>query len=88
MNTIVETIVNDSYKVLELLYNNQVTVLNETFCPISQEQMAKELNVTRTTISTLLKKLKENGLIEDYSQSKKYTLTQDGIKCVKTIKKL
>lgn len=61
MNVIVETLVNDSYKLLEF---------------------------TRATISSLLKKLKENGLIEDYSKDKKYKLTSDGIRCVKIIRKL
>lgn len=88
MNLVVETLVNDSYKLLELLYDNQITVLDETFVPIKQEQMAKELNITRSTVSSLLKKLKENGLIEDYSKDKKYKITQQGIKCVKTIRKI
>lgn len=88
MNIIVETLVNDSYKLLEFLYDNQTTVLDETFVPIKQDRMAKELGVTRATISSLLKKLKENGLIEDYSKDKKYKLTPDGIKCVKAIRKI
>ena len=88
MNVIVETLVNDSYKLLEFLYDNQTTVLDETFVPIKQDRMAKELGVTRATISSLLKKLKENGLIEDYSKDKKYKLTSDGIRCVKLIRKL
>lgn len=88
MNVIVETLVNDSYKLLEFLYANQATILDETFVPIKQNKMAKELGVTRATISSLLKKLKENGLIEDYSKDKKYKLTLDGIKCVKAIRKI
>lgn len=87
MNPIGEMILNDSYRLLELLYNNQVNILNETFCPLTQEEMAKELGVTRVTINTNLKKLKEIGLIENY-KNKKYKLTQKGSKCVKIIKKL
>ena len=88
MNVIVETLVNDSYKLLEFLYDNQTTILDETFVPIKQDRMAKELGVTRATISSLLKKLKENGLIEDYRKDKKYKLTSEGIRCVKIIRKL
>ena len=30
-------LLNDSYKVLNILYDNQITINNETYCPLSQD---------------------------------------------------
>ena len=63
INPIINELLNDSYKVLKILYDNQVTINNETYCPLSQETISKELGVTRVTIGNIMKKLKNNNLI-------------------------
>ena len=85
INDITNILLNDSYRLLEFIYKNQITILDETFAPLTQEQMAKHLNLTRATINSNLKKLKDNNLIEKSSCNKKYILTPSGIKFVKTI---
>lgn len=85
INEMTNILLNDSYRLLEFIYKNQITILDETFAPLTQEQMAKHLNLTRATINSNLKKLKDNNLIEKSSCNKKYVLTPEGIKFVKTI---
>ena len=76
-------LVNAAYKLLALLYDNQVTIKGETYCPLSQDEMAESINTTRTTINTYLIKLKELGLLEtNVGKSKKYILTDRAIQIV------
>lgn len=42
-------LVNVSYKLLSLLYKNQITIRGETYCPLSQDDMAEMMNITRAT---------------------------------------
>ena len=84
INTQLDVLVNDCYKVLKILYDNQVTIQNEKYCPLSQEEIAKELGVTRMTISNILKKLKENNLIS-IDDARKYTLKDNAIQIIEQI---
>lgn len=84
INTQLDVLVNDCYKVLKILYDNQVTIQNEKYCPLSQEEIAKELGVTRMTISNILKKLKENNLIS-IDDARKYTVKDNAIQIIEQI---
>lgn len=79
------TLVNNKCRLLEFLYDNQINILNDEYCPLSQKDMANYLKVTRPTINILLKSLRDNELIEDYS-NKKYKLTNNGKKYIIAIK--
>ena len=87
IKTQVNALVNDSYRVLKILYNSQVTINNETYCPLSQEEISKELGVTRVTIGNILKKLKSNNLIE-IVDNRKYKLKDAAIIIIKKIEKI
>lgn len=80
-------LLNDSYKVLNILYDNQITINNETYCPLSQDAISKELGVTRVTIGNIMKKLKNNNLIF-YESSSKYKLSNEAINLIKKIRKI
>ena len=87
INPIINELFNDSYKVLKILYDNQVTINNETYCPLSQEAISKELGVTRVTIGNIMKRLKDKNLII-VEGSRKYILTNEVIKTIKKIQKI
>ena len=87
INPIINELLNDSYKVLKILYDNQVTINNETYCPLSQEAISKELGVTRVTIGNIMKRLKDKNLII-VEGSRKYILTNEAIKTIKKIQKI
>ena len=82
-----EILFSDYYKVLLVLYDNCTTFKGETYCPLSQEEIAKELGVTRLTASNLLKKLKDFGYIS-FDMPRKYVITKKAKNIVKQIKNI
>ena len=80
-----ESLINDNYKVLSLLYDNQITINGETYCNLTQVEMSDMLNVTRMTLSKRLKELKNNNLI--VFEKQKYVLTNRAIQIIETIEK-
>lgn len=81
-----ESLINDNYKVLSLLYDNQITINGETYCNLTQVEMSDMLNVTRMTLSKKLKELKNNNLI--VFEKQKYVLTNRAIQIIETIEKI
>lgn len=82
-------IFSNYYRVLEILFDNQVTANGITFCAITQMEMAKILNCDRMTINPIMKKLQDDSLvIKTTSKTKQYQLTEKAIKLVKQIKKI
>ena len=81
-----ESLINDNYKVLSLLYDNQITINRETYCNLTQVEMSNMLNVTRITLSKKLKELKNNNLI--VFEKQKYVLTNRAIQIIETIEKI
>lgn len=81
-----ESLINDNYKVLSLLYDNQITINGETYCNLTQVEMSNMLNVTRMTLSKKLKELKNNNLI--VFEKQKYVLTNRAIQIIETIEKI
>lgn len=83
----IEKLVNDSYKVLALLYYNQITIREETYCPLSQKEICESIGITRSTLNLLMKRLKTYGFIT-YSGVKKYCLSDRAIQIVEKIEKI
>lgn len=82
-----EILFSDYYKVLSVLYDNCTTFKGETYCPLSQEEIAKELGITRLTVSNLLKRLKELGYIS-FDTPRKYVITKKAKNIIKQIKNI
>ena len=82
-------LINVSYKLLSLIYDNQVTLQGETYCPLSQQELSDMMGMTRATINTHLPKLRELGLLEDdVGKSKKYILTDRAIQIVEKLENI
>lgn len=81
-------IFSNYYKVLEILYENQITINDDTFVPMSQSDIGKAIGCDRTTINPIIKKLKENDMLIKNSKRGKYQLTEKAIKTIKAIKKI
>lgn len=56
--------VNDNFIILKTMYDNQVTVLNETQIPLSQIQIADALGYSKNKVYSVFKKLQQEGYIE------------------------
>lgn len=72
-----ESLISDNYKVLSLLYDNQITIDGETYCNLTQIEM---------TLSKKLKELKDNSLI--IFKKQKYILTNRSIQIIENIEKI
>ena len=81
-----ESLISDNYKVLSLLYDNQITINGETYCNLTQTEMSDMLNITRITLSKKLKELKNNNLI--VFEKQKYILTNRAIQIIENIEKI
>lgn len=73
------------FKILEALYDNQLEIGEETFCPLRQEDIATIVSCNRMTVSNNLKELKSQGYVE-FQRNNKYVLTNKGIDTVKKAK--
>lgn len=83
------SIFSNYYRVLEIFYDHRVVVNEINYCAVTQSEIAKILGHDRMTISPIVKKLQEDGLIvKTPSKSKQYIISDDAIKLVKSIKKL
>lgn len=64
IKTDMEILINDSYKVLALICANQIMIRGESYCPLSQQELAELSEITRSKLNTIIKKLKDNGFIK------------------------
>ena len=73
---------------LKLISLNRRTVLGETYCSLSQSEMAYELGITIGTVNSSIKRLIDNDLVEPRQQKvRKYKLTEQGKNLVKKFRK-
>ena len=81
----IEFFTNSNFKVLSYLYENKD---KENLVKITQEEIGTALNMNRTTVNYIMKKLKEKGyIIHDESKVGRYYLTDEAIKIVEPFKK-
>ena len=75
------------YKVLETVYDNQISIGNEKYCPLGQAEIAKILNCHRMTVNSSLKELITDGYIKSNAR-KQYAVTEKGITIIQQTKDL
>lgn len=81
----IEFFTNSNFKVLSYLYENKD---KENLVKITQEEIGTALNMNRTTVNYIMKKLKEKGyIVHDESKVGRYYLTDKAIKIVEPFKK-
>lgn len=88
MLSIESRFLNNDYKVLEIINENQFKDDNNTYCPLTQEEIAKRIGCSRITINSILKRLKKDGFITQNPNNKRYSTTQKSLELVKKIKKI
>lgn len=74
---------NDRYELLLLLYNNQITIQDDTYVSLSQQEMSKMLGFSKLKVNKLMKELKELDCVEQFKNIKgKYMITEIGKKVI------
>ena len=79
--------VNDNFIILKIMYDNQVTVLNEPQIPLSQIQIADALGYSKNKVYSVFKKLQQEGYIKAIGKGK-YRLSDTSVVIIETIEKL
>ena len=67
MNDIFTTI---HYKVLEVMYDNTVSVVGKEYCPLGQGKIAEKLGLSRPFINKIFTELKAAGYISMVTRGK------------------
>lgn len=78
---------NDYYRLLRFLYDNQTVVLDKTIIPLTQADIARTLGISKAKINILLSKLKDEGYLEK-GQKGKYILLDKSLVMIEEMKKL
>lgn len=83
-----EFFVNDRYKLLDILCNNQVKIKEDFFIPLSQQEIADISHFSKLKTNKILNELIEKELVETYQGKKgKYALTERAYKILNLIQK-
>lgn len=89
MKEYMKTLMDKKFDVLNCIAEHSVKINEELVCPLSQNVLAKELNMARMTFSRCLHALIDSGFVKPRGNLiNRYTLTELGIKVTKTINRL
>ncbi len=79
---------NNNFRILKIVAENQGVFKNDSFCPLSQEEISALSGVNRVTVNASINLMKKEGFIQNVSKSRHYKLTDEGIRLYKAISKL
>ncbi len=82
----IELFLNDKYKMLKMLYDNQTTILNKKIIPLTQKEISEALGMSKAKVNSLIGELQENEYIAIESRGK-YTILARGKLMVEDLKK-
>lgn len=83
-----ELFVNDKYKLLKFLYDNQIQVKENYYVTLSQQEIADILHFSKLKTNNIIKELRKNNFIDTYNNKRgKYIITGKGCKVIEIIKK-
>ena len=87
---ILDLLLTDYYKILQVLHENQVRVNNdEKFVPITQVEVAEIIGVSKITMNSMFKELQSYNLIYPYKGKKgRYCLTDNAQAILEEIDKI
>ena len=83
-----ELFVNDKYKLLKFLYDNQIQVKENYYVTLSQQEIADILHFSKLKTNNIIKELRMNNFIDIYNNKRgKYIITKIGNKVIDIIEK-
>lgn len=80
----IEIFMTDTYKVLKLIKEHQIEIGEETYSPLSQQEMGTLLGFSKVKANTIIKELIDNKFIECPIRGK-YIVTSEGEKVLEKI---
>lgn len=79
--------VNDNYKLLKLMYDNQTVILNKRVVPLTQKEISSALNFSKMKTNAIFVELQNTGLIIQETRGK-YSLTDIANEIIEGVCKL
>lgn len=80
---------NDKYKLLKLLYDNQLEIKGNVYISLSQQEMADIAHFSKLKTNTIINELKDLDLIVVYRNIRgKYSLTKKAIEFIELMNKI
>lgn len=84
---LMDLFLNDYYKLLKLLYDNQTVVLDKKVVPLTQMEICSVLNMSKVKVNTIFVELQKEGLLIQEKRGK-YSLTDKAESIIDGIDKL
>lgn len=78
---------NNNFRVLKIIADNQANFQGEMFCPLSQEEISSLSGINRVTVNGAINLMKKEGFILNVSKSRHYQLSESGNKFYRIISK-
>ena len=78
---------NDYYRLLKLLYDNQTVVLDKKVVPLTQMEICSVLKMSKVKVNTIFVELQKEGLLIQETRGK-YSLTDKACAIVDSIEKI
>lgn len=84
MNDIFTT---NQYKVLEVMYDNTLSIADKEYCPLGQGEIAEKLGFSRAVVNRIFTELKEAGYISMVTRGK-WKLSDQASEMIKVTQRL
>lgn len=78
---------NDNYKLLKLLYDNQTIVLEKRVIPLTQAEICSALGMGKVKVNSMFVEMQKEGLVVQQTRGK-YCLTDSAEAIIKAIEKV
>ena len=79
---------NDRYRILQCMLERQIEVKGQNIVPLSQQNIADVVQLSKKKVNTIIGELKESGYIQQQSSTRgKYLLTNKAVHAVAKIQK-
>ncbi len=73
--------------ILQIISRNRRTICGETYCPLSQSEMAVIADLTCSKVNSIIKNLSCLGMVKKFPHvNRKYTITENGRRELKRLK--
>ena len=82
----IDLFLNDSYKILNLLYENQTVVLDKKVVPLTQSEIANELGMSKAKVNSLIGQLQKEEYVS-LSTILNYVLSEISILIIESMRR-
>lgn len=82
----IDLFLNDSYKLLKLLYDNQTVILDKKVVPLTQNEIGNALGMSKAKVNSLIGQLQDEEYVSLETRGK-YVLSEKAIMFIETMRR-